>query len=86
MSSFANVLVIGASGMFGSVVQAELISKKKNFSKLGVLSASAAPSDAKKEAYFATLEAEGVEVIKADFSDNEALIKAFTGNFIVCFP
>lgn len=82
MSSIASVLVIGASGMFGRVVQAELISKKKSFSKLGVLTASAAPSDARKEALFASLEAEGVQIIKADFSDIEALVKAFTGNFI----
>ena len=83
MASFQNILLIGASGMIGRVIQAELIAKKENFSKLGVLTSSTSSPDPKKEAYFASLEAKGVQIIKADFSESYGLVKAFTGNILL---
>jgi uncharacterized protein YbjT (DUF2867 family) len=84
MSSFKNVLLIGASGNLGKVIQAELIAKKGNFSKFGVLTSSASTStpDPKKDAYWESLEAQGVQVVKADFSDNFGLVEAFKGSIL----
>jgi hypothetical protein len=80
MSSFKSVLLIGASGMLGRAVQQELIAQKGKFSKLGVLTTSLSAPDLRKEAYWASLEAQGIHIIKVDFSNNYGLIKAFTGN------
>lgn len=79
MSAFKNILVVGASGRVGTAVQTELFAKSQNFSKLGVLRASTTPQDPKKDSYWESLKARGVEIISADFSDHEALVKAFKG-------
>jgi hypothetical protein len=79
MSPFKNVLLIGASGRVGTAIQTELLAKKSNFSKLGVLTASGSAPNPEKEAYFAFLEAQGVEIIRVDFSDRNALVKTFKG-------
>lgn len=79
MSPFRNVLLVGASGRAGSAIQAELLAKKKNFSKLGVLTASSSAPNPKKDAYWESLEAQGVQITRVDFSDSGALVEAFRG-------
>jgi uncharacterized protein YbjT (DUF2867 family) len=79
MSAFKNILLVGASGRVGSAIQAELLARKNNFSKLGVLTMSAAASHPAKDAYWATLEAQGIEILRVDFDDRKALVKAFEG-------
>jgi uncharacterized protein YbjT (DUF2867 family) len=80
MSPFKNVLLVGASGNVGRAIQAELLAKKGNFSKIGVLTSSVSALDPKKNAYLASLEAQGVQIAKVDFSDSSALVKAFRGS------
>lgn len=79
MSPFKNVLLVGASGRVGSAIQTELLAKKSSFSKIGVLTTSASAPDPAKDAYFASLAAQNVEVLRVDFSDGDALVKAFKG-------
>ena len=86
MASYKSVLLIGASGMLGRAVQEELITQKGNFSKLGVLTTSASSPDENKDAYWGSLEAKGVQIIKADFSNNYGLVKAFTGIILLHQP
>ena len=79
MTAFKNILLIGASGRVGSAIQAELLARKSNFSKLGVLTTSAAAPHPEKDAYWAFLEAQGIEILRVDFDDMKALVKAFEG-------
>jgi nucleoside-diphosphate-sugar epimerase len=79
MGPFKTVLLVGASGMVGKAIQAELLAKRGNFSKLGVLSSSASAPDPKKDAYWESLSAQGVEIVTVDFLDNAALVRAFRG-------
>jgi uncharacterized protein YbjT (DUF2867 family) len=79
MSAFKNILLVGASGRVGSAIQAELLARKNNFSKLGVLTTSAAAPHPAKDAYWATLEAQGIEILRVDFDDMKALVEAFKG-------
>ena len=62
MSPFKNVLLVGASGRVGIAMQAELLARTNSFSKLGVLTASTSASapDPAKDAYRASLAAQGV--------------------------
>ena len=71
--------------MLGKAIQTELIAKKGNFCKLGVLTASTTTSDEKNEAYWATLEAQGVQIITVDFSDSQSLTNAFTGSMLTYY-
>jgi uncharacterized protein YbjT (DUF2867 family) len=79
MSPFKNVLLVGASGNAGKAIQVELLAKKGNFSKLGVLTSSVSAPDPKKDAYWASLETQGVQIVTVDFSDSGALVRAFRG-------
>lgn len=78
-SSFRTVLLIGASGTLGKNIQAELIAKKHLFSRIGTLTSPDSLTDAKKAPYWASLKTQGVEVVTVDFSDSDALTKAFAG-------
>jgi nucleoside-diphosphate-sugar epimerase len=80
MSPFKNVLLIGASGLIGTAIQAELLAKKTSFFKLGALTASNSAPNPKKDAYWESLAKQGVQIVKVDFSDTAALVKAFTGS------
>ena len=79
MSAYKSVLVVGASGRAGSAITAELLSKKGQFEKLGVLTSKpAATPDAKAE-YWASLAKQGVEVIRVDLSDVKAVTSVLKG-------
>jgi nucleoside-diphosphate-sugar epimerase len=79
MAHFQNILLIGSSGLVGKAIQAELLAKRGNFSKLGALSSSASAPDPKKAAYWESLSAQGVEITTVDFFDSAALVRAFKG-------
>lgn len=79
MSPFKNVLLVGASGRVGSAIQTELLAKRSSFSKIGVLTTLASAPDPAKNAYWASLAAQNVEILRVDFSDKNALAKAFKG-------
>lgn len=85
MASFDRVLLIGASGLLGKAIQNALLMNKGKFEKLGVLTSSSALPNPSKDEYWASLRARGVEIIKVDFGDNDALVKAFSGN-TPCYP
>ncbi|RDL37672.1 uncharacterized protein BP5553_05105 [Venustampulla echinocandica] len=59
MSPFKNVLLVGASRRVVTAIQAELLAKKSNFSKLGVLTSSASAPDPKKDAYWSPSQHKG---------------------------
>ena len=80
MTPFKHVLLVGASGRVGTAIQAELLAKKSNFSKLGVLTSSTSAPDPKKDAYWESLAAQGVQIVTVDFSDSKALVTAFRGS------
>ena len=86
MFPFKNVLLVGASGRVGTTIQAELLAKKSNFSKLGVLTPSASAPDPKKDAYWESLAAQGVQIVTVDFSDSKALVTAFRGSIHLLAP
>ena len=79
MTAFKNILLVGASGRVGSAIQAELLARKSNFSKLGVLTTATTAPHPEKDAYWATLEARGIEIFRVDFGDMKALVEAFKG-------
>jgi saccharopine dehydrogenase-like NADP-dependent oxidoreductase len=79
MSPFKSVLLVGASGRVGSAIQTELLAKKSSFSKIGVLTTLASAPDPEKDAYWASLAAQNVEILRVDFSDRNALVKTFKG-------
>jgi hypothetical protein len=79
----SNILVLGATGVVGQFIIANIISAKADFGRIAIFTS---PSTYKnKAAEIQTLEGSGLEIIVGDVSNDADIINAFKGfDTVIC--
>jgi len=80
MTSFQDILLVGATGTLGTAIRKALVAEKSKFNRIGVLTTMASVEDPKKRPVFESIEKdEGLCIVISNLDNVDALSQAMEG-------